>query len=103
MTARAAFMQSDEFQAARQNSNRYQGTINADDSLSVDGVQPGDYVLTVSVVKVIDPSAAGANIGFGPGVENLAYGSVAISVPADPPAGNLDAGTIQLQAVPVLH
>ena len=46
-------------------------------------------------------SAPGADIGFGPGVENEAYGSVPISVPADPPAGNLDAGTIQLQAVPM--
>jgi len=98
---RAAFMQSDEFKAARQNSHRYQGTVNADDSLSVDGVQPGDYALTISVLKVIDPSAPGADIGFGPGVENEAYGSVPISVPADPPAGNLDAGTIQLQAVPM--
>ena len=97
-TARAAFLQTDEFKAARQNTRSYQATINGDDAVSADEVRAGDYVFGVAVFEVPkgNPSP-GAIVKH----ENLFQGTINVTIPADPPSGSLDVGVIEMQAVPV--
>ena len=49
---RAAFMQTDEVKAAQQNWYSYQGTINDDDTVSVDEVRAGDYMFGAAVFEM---------------------------------------------------
>jgi hypothetical protein len=97
-TARVAFLQTDEFKAAQQNARSYQATINGDDTLSVDEVRAGDYELGVFVFEMPNGNPA-------PGSyvkpRRLFQGTVNVTIPADPPSGNLDAGVIELQTAPV--
>lgn len=100
VTARTAFMQTDEFKAAQQNEQMYQATVNADDTLAVDDVKPGAYELSV---EVIGAQATNTSPSFpmpGNGNKVIVYGSVNVTVPADPPSGNLDAGIIELGSAP---
>ena len=93
-TARAAFLQTDEFRAAQQKMHSYEATIN-DDTVSVDEVQAGDYLLGVNVFELPkgNPSP-GAIVKHG----SLFQGTINVTIPADPPSGNFDAGVIELQA-----
>jgi hypothetical protein len=95
--ARTAFLQTDEFKAARQNAHSYQATIN-DDTMTVDEVQAGDYRLEVWVYEKPKGNSS-------PGVivqrANLFQGAINVTIPANPPSGTLDAGIIELQAAPV--
>jgi hypothetical protein len=97
-TARVAFLQTDEFKAAQQNARSYQATINGDDTLSVDEVRAGDYELGVFVFEMPNGNTA-------PGSyvqpRRLFQGTLNVTIPADPPSGNLDAGVIELQTAPV--
>jgi RNA polymerase sigma factor (sigma-70 family) len=98
--SRLAFMQTYEFKAAQQNTQMYQATVNADDTLSMDDVKPGDYGLSVYVYSLTGTNASPAFIAPGFGNKIIEQGSVNVTVPADPPSGNLDAGLIELQNVP---
>jgi RNA polymerase sigma factor (sigma-70 family) len=97
-TARAAFMQTDEFKAAQQNWHSYQGTINDNDTVSVDEVRAGDYVFGVAVFEMPGTNSSPGSIVRS---KNLFRGTINVTIPADPPSGNLDAGVIELQAVPI--
>ncbi len=97
-TARAAFLQTDEFKAAQKNAHSYQATINDDDTISVDEVRAGDYVFGVGVFELLNTNPPPGS--YVP-PRNLFRGTLNVTVPADPPAGNLDAGVIKLQPVPV--
>jgi hypothetical protein len=95
-TARAAFLQTDEFKAAQQNWHSYQATINDDDTISVDEVEAGDYIFAVAVFERFPSnSSAGTVSRFKNGFQSTAK----VTIPADPPSGNLDAGVIELQTI----
>ncbi|MEJ0088864.1 MAG: sigma-70 family RNA polymerase sigma factor [Limisphaerales bacterium] len=95
-----ALWQTDEFKIARQNSHGYPPTINADDTLSVDEVLPGNYQFTVGVYVSADTNAPQSSVTPGIGPKLIAQGKLNVTVPSDPPTGNLDAGQIELQNVP---
>jgi hypothetical protein len=99
-TARAAFLQTDEFKAAQQNMHSYQATINGDDTVSVDEVKAGDYVFGVAVFEMLPSNSSGGTVSR---FKNFFQSTVKVTIPADPPSGNLDAGVIELQAVSVPH
>jgi hypothetical protein len=102
-TNRAALMalfQTDEFKIARQNAHSYQPTVNADGTLSVDEVLPGNYEFLIGVYTAADTNAPQSSVGFGAGSKLIANGKINITVPTNPPTGNLHAGQIELQNVP---
>ena len=97
--ARAAFVQSVEFKTALKNVQRYQPALNTDDTLSVDEVQPGDYDFFVGVYSGPGTDITFSSGGQSTGLKRIAQGGVHVTVPADPPSGNLDAGVIEVQNV----
>ena len=99
-TARAAFLQTDEFKAAQQNMHSYEATINDDDTVSVDEVQAGDYVFGAVVFERLPGSSSGGTVSR---FKNFFQSTVKVTIPADPPSGNLDAGVIELKAVSMPH
>jgi len=102
LTNHAALMalwQTDEFKIARQNSRGYPSTINPDDTLSVDEVLPGDYQFIVGVYVSTDTNAPQSSIAPGAGPKLIARGKLNVTVPSDPPSGNLDVGQIELQTI----
>ena len=101
IAARVAFMQTDEYNAALQNAHSYPATVNADDTLSVDEVKPGEYRFSVVVGDSSGLNAPPSSAGAGIGIKRIAQGSVNVTVPSNPPSGNLDAGIIELKPVPV--
>jgi hypothetical protein len=99
-TAYAAFTHTAEFKTALKNVQLYQPTLNADDSLSVNEVQPGDYDFFVGVYSTPGTDITYNFGGQSGGLRLIAHGNVHVTVPADPPSGNLDAGVIELVNVP---
>ena len=95
-TARQEFMQSPEFakfQEAQKLTHHYPGTINDDDTITVENVPPGDYELSISASA---PPAG--NTPDAQGVvqyKSVAYGGSKLTVPTDPPTGTLDLGTLK--------
>jgi hypothetical protein len=99
--ARQAFMQSPEFakfKEAQSHGQHYIGTVNDDDTVTVESVPPGDYELSISASA---PPAG--NTPDAQGVmqyKAVAYGGSKLTVPTDPPTGTLDLGTIEMKATP---
>jgi len=83
-------MATEEFKTFQKNARQFQATINADDTLSAEEVVPGDYELGIYVFS--NP----ANKNF----KQIALGSIKLTVPADPPSGTIDAGTVEMKAAP---
>ncbi|HTQ50272.1 MAG TPA: sigma-70 family RNA polymerase sigma factor, partial [Candidatus Acidoferrales bacterium] len=84
--AREAFTQSAEYKDELKHIQRYQPTLNTDDTLSVDEVQPGNYDFFVGVY-----SGSGNDITYSVGRESvglkqIAQGYVKITVPSAPPS-----------------
>ncbi|MGA2281739.1 MAG: sigma-70 family RNA polymerase sigma factor [Verrucomicrobiota bacterium] len=93
--ALAAFLQTDEFKAAQQNMHSYQATINDDDTVLADEVPAGDYMFGVAVFEVLPGNSSGGTVSR---FKNFFQSTVKLTIPANPPSGNLDAGVIELQA-----
>jgi protocatechuate 3,4-dioxygenase beta subunit len=91
--ARTAFQQSDEFKAAEQKSHIFGVKIREDGTLFADNVPAGEYMLSVAVC-----SGSNSDTPSGNPFRTWAWGSVNVTVPSDPPSGNLDAGVIELHA-----
>ena len=98
-TAYVAFTHTAEFKTALKNIQRYQPTFNTDDTLSVDEVQPGDYELSVGIYSAPGTDITYYSGGQSVGLKRIVQGGVHVTVPADPPSGNLDAGVIELKNV----
>ena len=98
--ARAAFMQTNEFKATQQNWHSYQGTINSDDTVTVDEARAGEYRFGAAVFEMPDTNPTPGSIVRS---KCLFRGAINVTIPADLPSGNLDAGVIELQAAPDAH
>jgi hypothetical protein len=101
--AREAFMQSPEFakyQAATQNAQRFPGTVNGDGTVAIEDVLAGDFVLSVTASS---PQATNNLEGGGTSVrfQAVAQGEMKVTIPADPPAGTLDLGAVEMKPAPV--
>ena len=94
--ARAAYEESAEVMAYRQNRREYPATVREDTIVSAEQVEPGKYRLVVLVGAAGDSSTPGGVPVFKP----VLAGSVDLAVPSDPPSGTIDAGVIQLGLVP---
>jgi hypothetical protein len=75
----------------------YLATPNADDTLVLENVAPGDYELSVFVEATPAIQRPPGYVVAGNHVQLLATGTVTVPVPADPPTGTVDAGTVALQ------
>ena len=85
-------------QAAGENSHFCRADLQPDGGLSVDDVPPGDYEFSVSVYDPGSLKPLPASMGAGRmGMQPLAEGEIKVTVPANPPSGQIDAGVIQLQ------
>jgi hypothetical protein len=93
-------MATDAFKAAQQNAHTYPATVNNDDTLSMDEVKPGEYRLSVFVDDSSGMNSPPLIAGAGSGIKVIAQGSVNVTVPSNPPSGNLDAGIIELKKPP---
>ena len=93
-TARAALLQSAAFKAAQENFRRYATTVKDDGTILAEEVEPGTYVLGVSAVEMPGTGA----LATAPATLRL-EGHANVTVPADPPAGTLDVGEIELEHV----
>ena len=76
----------------------YLATPNADDTLVLENVAPGDYELSVFVEATPAIQRPPGYVVAGNHVQLLATGTVTVPVPADPPTGTVEAGTVALQA-----
>jgi hypothetical protein len=65
----------------------------------VDEVQPGDYELSVGVYSAPGTDITYYSGGQSVGLKRIVQGGVHVTVPADPPSGNLDAGVIELKNI----
>jgi len=83
-------MQTPEFKAFQTTARTFQATVNADDTIAAEKVAPGDYELGIYVYSHPDEKT----------LNQIAMGSLKLTVPADPPSGNLDAGTVEMTAAP---
>lgn len=99
IAAMRAYMQTPEYQALQAKAHNYQMTVAPDGTLSADEVQPGEYVLRVDVfVPGNDPHFAHGFPGMPPDAKSILHAKLHITVPSDQPAGNIDAGNIELKA-----
>jgi len=104
--ARAAFMQSPEFakyqlaiQNARQHAQLFPGTVNDDGTVAIEGVSAGEFELSVTASS---PQETNNIESGGTHVFNaVAQVEMKVTIPADPPAGTLDLGAVEMTPVPV--
>ena len=84
--AAAQIQQSPEVQDYLRRSRHFQGVVAGDfQTISVEAVPAGDYILVVTAMPDLNPSQApAAHLGA----------QIAFTVPADPPSGTLDLGEI---------
>jgi hypothetical protein len=78
----------------------YEATINDDDTVSVDEVQAGDYVFGAVVFEMLPGNSSGGTVSR---FKNFFQSTVKVTIPADPPSGNLDTGVIELKAISFPH
>ena len=87
--ALAQWAQSPEIQARMHDVRDYEFVEGADGVWTADGVMPGtNYVLESTAVEVA------ATNGLPP---FMAYGQMSVTIPAEPPTGQFDAGELILQ------
>jgi hypothetical protein len=86
--ARRAYTQTPEFQAEEEKAHFYQAKFIADDTLSVEEVQPGNYTLSVYVYEV-----TGTNTPS----KEIAQADAIVTVPTEKTSSPIDAGVIQLR------
>ncbi|HSY17415.1 MAG TPA: carboxypeptidase-like regulatory domain-containing protein, partial [Candidatus Acidoferrales bacterium] len=86
-------MATEEFKTFQKNARQFQATINTDDTISAEEVAPGDYELGIYVFSHPTDNS----------FKQIALGSMKLTVPADPPSGNLDAGTVEMKAAPPMQ
>jgi len=86
--ARRAYTQTPEFQAEEEKAHFYQAKFIADDTLSVEEVQPGNYTLSVYVYEV-----TGTNTPS----KEIAQADAIVTVPTEKTSNPIDAGVIQLR------
>jgi hypothetical protein len=104
--AHAAFLQSPEFakyqeatQKAQQNAQLFPGTVLDDGTVAIEGVLAGDFVLSVTAASPQETNSiegGGKNVQF----NAVAQGEMKVTIPADPPAGTLDLGAVEMKLVP---
>lgn len=86
------FYQSPEYLAATAAAHHYPMVLGADGTLTAEAVPPGNYRLSV-MVMLMEPNG---NPGHG-----LSGRDISVTVPADPPTGRLDVGTVEIVELPV--
>ena len=84
------YYQSPQLKAFNRTALRFPLAANADGSYAVDDIPPGTYALSAFAIL---PAPAGKPF------EGMSAPEISVTVPADPPTGQLDAGTIQMQRV----
>ncbi len=82
------YYQSPEMQAFAKGAHVFPMSVNPDGTLSADDVPPGTY--TMSAMAIL-PGLPGKSL------ELMNAREIAVTVPADPPSGQLNAGTVEMQ------
>lgn len=86
------YYKSPEFQAIAKTAHSYPMAMNTDGTLAAEDVPPGNYNLSAfAILQSTDGKPAGSMSAQG----------ISITVPSDPPTGQMDAGTIELQKMPM--
>jgi hypothetical protein len=85
------YYRSPEFQAIAKTAHSYPMALNADGTLAADDVPSGNYKLYA--FAILQPQG-------GKPAGSMSAPEISVTVPSDPPVGQLNAGTIELQETP---
>jgi hypothetical protein len=84
------YRQSPEFEAFARTAHHFPMTVNADGTCAVDDIAPGTYTLSAFAIL---PGSTGKSF------DSMSAPEISVTVPVDPPTGQLDAGTIEMGRV----
>jgi RNA polymerase sigma factor (sigma-70 family) len=85
------YRQSPEFQAIAKTAHHYPMAVNANGTVVAEDVPPGNYKL--SAIAILKSQNGNPN-------SSMSAPEISVTVPSDPPTGQLDAGVIELHEAP---
>ncbi len=91
--------QTEEFKAMIKIHHFYQATVNDDDTITVEDVEPGNYQLFVAITPKTDAKNVTVASGSRVIVQRIAWGEIKVNVSADSSSRTIDVGAVELKLV----